>query len=348
MLIPVGDDLKKESVPVIGMLLIAANILVGMYELRLWQEGMPKPKKVVKQVDADPWAAFREARPAPRKPVISVPWMDFIKTWGLTAAVDKGTFSVRYLTHMFLHGDLAHLLGNLLTMWVFLPTLEAALGRLRFLILYVMSGIAGGIAHCLVLPGSEVPMIGASGAISGMVGAYFVAFGGLARITMAWNGGLFTGWRWVTFRVPAGIYVFFWLILPQVVAAEFAVHSGQHMGVAWFAHAGGVAMGLVFTLIQRSDILENLHYSREGKLTIGETEETRLKARQLELAAEQRAHSSAASTAHRCMYCQSPLAAAEAGNDLVRCGNPSCGMLNLLELPASSQPTAALAGQLHR
>jgi membrane associated rhomboid family serine protease len=284
---------------------------------------------------------------ARRRPV-SEPFLDFVKTWGLTPFDDHGRWSVRHLSHMFLHGDVFHLLGNLMTMWVFLPSLEAAFGRFRFLVLYVMSGIAGGLMHWAVQPNSSIPMIGASGAISGMIGAYLVLFGGLAWIRLAWNGGIITGWKWVTFQLPAGLYVFFWLVLPQNAAAEFAVTTGEHLGVAWFAHAGGFAMGLLFTVVQRGDVLESLHYSREGNLTIGETEETRLENRQAQVAAGDETAPPDASALELCCYCRTPLIAGQGLSEgLVRCGNPTCGKLHILGLsPAPTKKAIPRTGVL--
>ncbi len=340
MIIPVGDDLKKEGLPLIGAAIIAANLLVGLYELRLWQEGQPKGVASASPwMNDDPWDDTYSYEP--REQRISVPWMEFLQAWGLTPEEDQGKCSARLLTHMFLHGDLWHLLGNLMTMWVFLPSLEAAFGRIRFLILYLLAGIAGGLMHCTLNAESSVPMIGASGAISGMIGSYFVLFGGLARIKFIWNGGIITGWRWVTFQLPAGLYVFFWLVLPQVFAVETAVATGDSMGVAWFAHAGGFFMGVIFTAVQRGDVLQGVRYSREGQITIGETEETRLESRQIHSAEREEIDALEAMGPALCHYCRTPLSAGvEMSAGLIRCGNPTCGMLNILD----AQPAVVRTG----
>src|SRR6185503_19450845 len=101
---------------------------------------------------------------------------EFITTWGLVPFdLPDGRWE-RLITYQFLHADIWHLAGNLLTLWVFLASLEAGLGGFRFLCLYLLSGIVGGLAHWAMLPNDATPMIGASGAISGVIGAYFVAF----------------------------------------------------------------------------------------------------------------------------------------------------------------------------
>lgn len=341
MIIPVGDDLKKEGLPLIGAAIIAACLLVGLFELRLWKEGLPEQPSIGGLLTGTDDLDFDGERFVARPQPVSASFMDFVNAWGVTPCEDHGRWSIRFLTHMFLHGDLCHLLGNLMTMWVFLPSLEAAFGRLRFLILYLMAGIAGGLMHCTLQPESTVPMIGASGAISGMIGSYFVLFGGLARINFVWNGGIITGWRWVTFQLPAGLYVFFWLVLPQVLAVETAVATGDHMGVAWFAHAGGFFMGVIFTAVQRGEVLQGVRYSREGHITIGETEETRLESRQVQSADREEIEALVAMGPALCQYCRTPLSAGmEMSAGLIRCGNPTCGMLNILD----AQPAVVRTG----
>lgn len=333
MIIPVGDDLKKRSLPFVGLALIAVNLLVGIHEHRLWQDGQPKrPDRFGKMVDSwqteDPWDdhysvdAWDNPKPAapPRE------FMAFLTEWGLVPAELPDGRWERLITHQFLHADIWHLAGNLLTLWVFLWSLEAGLGGIRFLFLYLLSGIAGGVAHWAMMPDETVPMIGASGAISGVIGAYFVAFGALANLKMLWNGGILTGWRFIPFSVPAGVYVFFWIVIPQMFAAELALATGEHMGVAWFAHGGGFALGALFMLCCRGSVMAKLRRDKEGNLELDDrevAEEETVAARQpLEEAV--------------CAYCQTPLAAGtEMTPELIKCGNPTCGHLNIL----SGQPS---------
>jgi membrane associated rhomboid family serine protease len=348
MLIPIGDDLKRRSLPFVGLALIAANLLVGLYEYRLWQEGQPKrDRRVERMVESwhteDPWDDHYTLDPVEAPPA-TPPWqfMEFITAWGLIPAELPDGRWERLLTHQFLHADIWHLIGNLLTLWVFLPSVEGGLGSFRFLCLYVLSGVAGGLAHWAVMPHEFTPMIGASGAISGVIGAYFTAFGAMAQIKMLWNGGLLTGWRFVPFSIPAGVYVFFWIIIPQMFAAEFALSTGEHLGVAWFAHGGGFGLGALFMLCFRSEVIGKLYRNKEGELALDDTgiERARREATEAEREPEQ-------VTEAVCSYCQTPLAAGtEMTAELVKCGNPTCGRLNFVgELPAppSSGRSAALA-----
>lgn len=339
MLLPVGDDLKKRSLPFVGLVLIAANLLVALHEFQLWRDGQPKrPDRMAEMVHSwqteDPWDdhysvdAWEEPPAEPPRE-----FLEFITAWGVVPAeLPEGRWE-RLVTHQFLHADIWHLAGNLLTLWVFLSSLEAGLGGFRFLCLYLLSGIAGGLAHWAVMPHEVTPMIGASGAISGVIGAYFVAFGALARIHMLWNGGILTGWRFVPFSIPAGVYVFFWIIIPQLFAAEFALNTGEHQGVAWFAHGGGFALGALFMLCCRRDVLARLHRNKEGELELADAP--------VEPAIEETAPPETLAEAV-CAYCRTPLVAGiEMSADLVKCGNPTCGRLNFIgDLPPAPPPNA--------
>lgn len=330
MLIPVGDNLQKRSLPFVGLMLIGANLLVALYEHRLWRDGQPKrPNRVLEMMETwktdDPWDdQFDLSSDPDYAAFVPAEFMDFVTHWGLVPRdLANGRFEC-LLTHQFLHGDFWHLLGNLLTLWVFLSSIEAGLGGPRFALMYLLSGVAGGLAHVFVMPHDATPMIGASGAISGVIGAYFVAFGALAKIKMLWNGGFVTGWKFVPFSVPAGVYVFFWMIIPQMFAAESALVTGEHQGVAWFAHGGGFACGALFMLCCREDVLNKLHINKEGQMEIDDTGTLAAKAAAAEAAAEPVPEAV-------CAYCRTPLAAGrEMGTDLVKCGNPTCGSLNFV------------------
>lgn len=141
------------------------------------------------------------------------------------------------LTSQFLHGDLLHILFNLWTLWLFGRAVEDRLGSLRFLAFYLLSGIAAGLAHALLHPSSPVPTIGASGAISGVLGCYVRLFP-FSRL-MLFVPVLFLP---VFFELPALLFALFWLIT-QIVPGLFALGSGLSGGIAWWAHIGGFAAG---------------------------------------------------------------------------------------------------------
>jgi membrane associated rhomboid family serine protease len=142
------------------------------------------------------------------------------------------------LTSLFLHGSLVHLVGNMLFVWVFGDNVEDAMGHGRFLAFYLVCGAAAGLAHAYSDPESTRPLIGASGAVAGVVAAYLLLY---PRVKL-W--GLFLGG--IPLRVPARWAIGLWLVLQL-----FAAVMNSDEGVAWYAHLGGFAAGLVLTPILR-------------------------------------------------------------------------------------------------
>lgn len=139
---------------------------------------------------------------------------------------------------MFLHGGLFHLLGNMLYLWIFGNNIEDRLGHLRFLLFYLLAGTAAAYAHSITEPASRIPMIGASGAVSGVLGAYLLLFP-RARIHTL----VFFGFFMQVIQVPALIVIGFWAIIQFVNGLLTHGALGQG-GVAWFAHVGGFLFGL--------------------------------------------------------------------------------------------------------
>jgi len=134
-------------------------------------------------------------------------------------------------TAMFLHGSVSHLVGNMWFLWIFGPGVEDRLGAGRYLLLYFASGIGAALFQAVMMPASQVPMVGASGAISGVLGAYYVLLPHAWILTMVWFIVPFFFW------LPAATYALYWLLL-QFVYGLMGVP-----GVAWWAHIGGFAVG---------------------------------------------------------------------------------------------------------
>jgi membrane associated rhomboid family serine protease len=141
------------------------------------------------------------------------------------------------LTAMFLHGGIWHLLGNMYFLAVFGDNVEDRLGRAEYVALYLLGGVGAGLAHIARMPASDVPMLGASGAISAVLGAYAVLFP---------HRKLYMNLVVVMRRVPALVYLALWL------AFQFYYAMQDAPGVAWWAHIGGVAVGVVFAAIHRA------------------------------------------------------------------------------------------------
>jgi membrane associated rhomboid family serine protease len=166
----------------------------------------------------------------------------FLGTEGLPAGLPFVPPVLTLVTSVFLHGSLLHLLGNMLFLWVFGDNVEDAMGHGRFLAFFLLCGAAASFAHALVDPESIRPLIGASGAVSGVVAAYLILY---PRVKV-W--GLFL--KGIPLKVPAYGAIGFWIAL-QIIAAFF----GGDEAVGWFAHLGGFAAGaaLVFPMRRHFD-----------------------------------------------------------------------------------------------
>jgi membrane associated rhomboid family serine protease len=140
-------------------------------------------------------------------------------------------------THMFLHGGVAHVLGNCWFLWIFGKNVEDRLGPLQFLIFYLLSGLAAAALQVIVDPGSSVPMLGASGAISGVLGAYLLLFPTAWIITLV-------PWIVPILPVPAFIFLVLWFVIQAFNGVGSLLESGSSGGVAWWAHAGGFLAGM--------------------------------------------------------------------------------------------------------
>jgi len=146
-------------------------------------------------------------------------------------------------TSMFLHGGFLHLAGNMLYLWIFGNNVEDAMGHVRFLVFYLLCGVAAVYAQALPNPESIVPMIGASGAISGVLGAYFLLFPHASVLTL-----VIFGFFWRVVRIPAIVVLGFWMIV-QILNGLGSFGAGG--GVAWFAHIGGFFAGMGLILLFR-------------------------------------------------------------------------------------------------
>ena len=214
MFIPLRDENPTSRFPLITVFVIAANIFIFLY-----QAFSPLgPQYYVYRMGAIPYeithftsVGFRfQGGDLPR---ISPP--------------------LTLLASMFLHGSLLHLLGNMLYLWIFGNNIEDFLGSIRFIFFYLISGLGASLVHIIFHPSSKVPMIGASGAIAGVLGAYFVLYPAARVLTLVFI--------WVI-PVPAFIILGLWFV-GQVM------NIGIGGGVAWFAHVGGFLIGIVLVML---------------------------------------------------------------------------------------------------
>jgi membrane associated rhomboid family serine protease len=230
-MIPLRDDVPSRSLPIVTFVLIGLNVAAYIYQLSL---GLA--------VDSGGRAAAEA----------------FIFEFGatpcrLTATCDRGDFPSPYvtiLTSMFLHGSPLHVGGNMLYLWIFGDNVEDTLGHGRFLLFYLLSGVAAATAQTITSPTSTIPMIGASGAVSGVLGAYLLLFPYATILTL-----MIFGFFVRSVHIPAVIVLGFWIVLQLIngwlTMSVSAMGRGETGGVAWFAHIGGFLAGMLLLLLFR-------------------------------------------------------------------------------------------------
>jgi len=215
-MIPLKDNIPSSRAPVITVGLIVINVLVYLNQLAL-----------------SPRAAVR-----------------FVYLYGLIPVeISEGQLLVQHpvplygtiLTSMFVHGGLFHLAGNMLYLWIFGDNVEDRLGRFRFLLFYLLSGVGAAAAQILSDPHSKIPMVGASGAISGVLGAYLLLYPHARVMTL-----VAFGWFIRLIEIRAIFVLGFWILVQ--VASGLLTWGAQVGGVAWFAHVGGFVAGLVMVI----------------------------------------------------------------------------------------------------
>jgi rhomboid family protein len=184
----------------------------------------------------------------------------FVETWGfiparyfLLAEVEPGNLTARYLpifTSMFLHGGWAHLIGNMVYLWIFGDNVEDRLGHLRYLGAYLVAGVGAALAHAYLSPDSPIPTVGASGAISGVLGAYLLLFPHARVLTLI--PLLFFYFHVV--ELPAVLYLGLWFLMQLLSGTIAFALPGPAGGVAWWAHVGGFVVGVALVpLLRRRD-----------------------------------------------------------------------------------------------
>ena len=206
-LLPVGDTAERRTFPKVTVGLMAVNVLVSL--VVFWS--------------GDARGTFEQWGMIPAQALSWAHWHTLV-------------------TSMFLHGGVFHLAGNMLFLWIFGDNVEDRLGAWAYLGFYLLCGLAAGLAHMASNPASTVPTVGASGAIAGVMGAYFLCYP-WARIKVM-----------IYFRiyaVPAWAYLAFWIGM-QVVNAWLTSGRESHGGVAWWAHIGGFVCGLVLAQTVKS------------------------------------------------------------------------------------------------
>ena len=216
-MIPIKDINPSRTTPVVTILLIIVCSLIFIYELLLpsaYREVFIKmfaviPFEIMNGVDIPP--------PDPLTPYGNL------------------------VSYQYLHGGFLHIIGNMLFLWVFGDNVEDRMGKLRYFLFYTVCGAVAALIHSAVYSTSQLPLIGASGAISGILGAYAVLFPGARIVTL-----IFIFFIVDVVVLPAFIWIGIWFLI-QFLSALFSINHLSMGGVAWFAHIGGFLCGVLLT-----------------------------------------------------------------------------------------------------
>jgi membrane associated rhomboid family serine protease len=220
-MIPLKDMTKRRSFPAVTLLIILANIAVFAYQLSLPAHASN--------------ALINTYGLVPRKIALALTGRHYT----LEEAI------LPLFTCMFLHGGFLHITGNMLFLWVFGANVEDNLGAIPYLFFYLMCGIGAGLSEVLFSWGSRVPSIGASGAISGVLGAYILLFPRGRILTLVPLVII-----WWTIRLPAFVFIGLWFLMQFLsgmssLDPHLATNTG---GIAWWAHIGGFLIGAILVL----------------------------------------------------------------------------------------------------
>jgi membrane associated rhomboid family serine protease len=211
-MIPIRDDVRTKTFPFVNLALVLANV----------------------------WAFWREVLLGPRLDKFLARWglvpLRYAKA-GALAKLGAKLYFGPFLASMFLHGGFLHILGNMWILLIFGDAVEDRFGHLRYLAFYLLAGFAAGLTQIYFSWGSALPTIGASGAIAGVMGAYFFLYP-LARVTIMIPLIIF----FPTFEAPAFLFLGLWL-WSQISSGLSLAGAGEVGGVAWWAHVGGFAAG---------------------------------------------------------------------------------------------------------
>jgi len=219
-MIPLSVDMPRSRAPVTNILLILANLLVFLFPLL---SASPDAARIYLRLGCIPYE------------------ITHLEDIGLTTPVP---LPLTLVTTLFLHGGWIHLIGNLLFLFVFGGAVEARLGHLRYAAFYLACGVLAVLTHVVALPTSRIPVVGASGAVAGVMAAFLVFHPHVRVKALVF---------WFVFvqvvRIPAIVFLGVWVAVQFLAGLAQSGRAGD--GVAWFAHLGGFSAGLIVSLTTR-------------------------------------------------------------------------------------------------
>jgi membrane associated rhomboid family serine protease len=216
-MIPLRDNTRSRTFPVVNIILIILNALIFIRQLGLTP---PQVNLIFFQYGLIP--ARVQAQ--------------------LSAGASLTTIAIPFITAIFLHANWLHIIGNMLYLWIFGDNVEDRVGHIPYLFFYLLVGVAGNIAHLLANPASQVPIIGASGAIAGVLGAYFLTYPRAKVLTLVPIFFFIT-----IIEIPAVIFLLFWFVMQVIYGASSTGISASP--VAWWAHVGGFITGAILVKV---------------------------------------------------------------------------------------------------
>ena len=236
MLIPLRDENPRVIIPKVTYAIVALNIAVFLLQMGFGPDQKSNLEFTISY-------GLIPAR------ATGVSSDEIVKAWEESLSVrseqqihlDANVHSpvITIITSMFMHGGFMHILWNMVFIWIFADNVEGLFGHTRFLIFYIICGIGAAIAQIISDPSSFIPMVGASGAIAGVLGAYMVSFPKAKVIAFL----PFFFWWGMTMRIPAIYYLGFWFLI-QLTNGLGTIGLDTTGGVAWFAHIGGFVTGI--------------------------------------------------------------------------------------------------------
>jgi rhomboid family protein len=250
---PYRDENETQRTPYITLAFIALNVLMWLF-VQGAGASLPLARSVC-NLGLIPGELTGTVPPGTRFPIGD----------GLVCLTDPGPQVSHLITSMFLHGSWMHLIGNMWFLWLFGNNVEDSMGRLRFAIFYLLCGLAAALAQVATNPASAIPMVGASGAISGVMGGYLVLYPQVRVFCLVVLGFFVT-----SVALPAWMMLIYWFVIQFV--SGLAAFGGDVGGVAFWAHTGGFVVGLILVKLFAQPeyvVAHRAHHWRPRRLVRG-------------------------------------------------------------------------------
>lgn len=250
MLIPLRDENPRVIIPYVTIIIIVLNVLVFLYQLSMGIYTVERYEFTLSYGLIPTTIAG-----TPDEIILQTHEQFLSEMIRQPVQLDANPHSpfITLFTSMFMHGGFMHLIWNMWFLWIFGDNIEGVLGHKRFVLFYLLSGVVAGLTQVVIDITSTTPMIGASGAAAGILGAYMITFP-RARVIAWWPFFLLWG---PTMSIPALYYLGFWFLI-QIASSLAVLGINTTGGVAWFAHIGGFVAGVILIRLLKMIKLERI------------------------------------------------------------------------------------------